>query len=84
MMKGKISIISGLLIGLLISYFTLDYRGSSTSFLGVDGKVLNEITELDFSFINNAFLIIVITSGIIYFLLVKLEKSEQKHNKSRN
>jgi heme/copper-type cytochrome/quinol oxidase subunit 2 len=83
-MKGKISIISGLLIGLLISYFTLDYRGSSTSLLGVDGKVLNEITELDFSFINNAFIIIVITSGIIYYLLVKLEKSEQKHDNSRN
>jgi hypothetical protein len=83
-MKGKISIISGLLIGLLISYFTLDYRGSSTSDLGVDGKVLNKITELDFSFINNAFIIIVITSGIIYYLLVKLEKSEQKRNNPRN
>jgi hypothetical protein len=83
-MKGKISIISGLLIGLLISYFTLDYRGSSTSYLVVDGKVLNEITEMDFSFINNAFIIIVITSGIIYYLLVKLEKSEQKHYKSKN
>jgi heme/copper-type cytochrome/quinol oxidase subunit 2 len=83
-MKGKTSIISGLLIGLLISYFILDYRESSTSHLGVDGKVLNKITELDFSFINNAFIIIVITSGIIYYLLVKLEKSEQKRNKSRN
>ncbi|MFE1245000.1 hypothetical protein ACFW35_12785 [Fictibacillus sp. NPDC058756] len=83
-MKGKISIISGLLIGLLISYFTLEYRGSKIKHLGVDGKVLNEITELDFSFISNAFIIIAITSGIIYYLLVKLEKSDQKHYNSKN
>ncbi|WP_413466159.1 hypothetical protein [Fictibacillus halophilus] len=85
MMKGKISIISGLFIGLLISYFTLDeYKGLSNGYLGVDGKVIYEVTELDFGFISNTFLIIVITSGIIYFLLTKLQKSEQQHDNSRN
>jgi prolipoprotein diacylglyceryltransferase len=80
-MKGRISIISGILIGFLISYFTLDYSGSEIT---SDGKILSKVNELDFSFISNAFIIIVITSGVIYYLLTKLDNNEQKQYNSRN
>jgi hypothetical protein len=83
-MKGRISIISGILIGFLISYFTLDYSGSEITHHTSDGKILSKVNELDFSFISNAFIIIVITSGVIYYLLTKLDNNEQKKYNSRN
>lgn len=78
MKKGWISIICGIVIGLIISYFFLDYKGLQIVYLNTDGDILNKVNELDFKFLSNAFSIIVITSGIIYFLLTKIDKRNVK------
>ncbi len=71
MKKGWISIISGLILGLIISYFTLDYNGWTIIHHNEDGEVEKTINELDFNLITNSFLIVV-ASIIMIYLLQKL------------
>lgn len=74
MKKGWVSLISGLILGLIISFFTLDYNGWKMQRIGENGEVINTINELDFDLITNCFLIVLISILVIYILLTVLEK----------
>ena len=74
MKKGWISIVSGLIIGLIISYFTLEYKGLAIIHLNIDGEVKKTINELDFNLITNSFLIVVASIIVISILLNLIDK----------
>lgn len=69
-MKGWISLLSGLIIGILISYFVLDYKGWTIYQMDVNGEVTKTINELDFDLITNSFLIVL---GMFIFYLCNLD-----------
>jgi len=72
--KGWISIVSGLIIGLIISYYTLEYKGLTINHLNIDGEVKKTINELDFNLITNSFFIVVASIIVISILLNLIDK----------
>ncbi|TKD69974.1 hypothetical protein [Pseudalkalibacillus hwajinpoensis] len=73
-MKTWLSLLGGLIIGITLSYFLLDYNGWTIYQTGMNGEVTNTINELDFNLITNAFLIVAATSIVIYAVLTLIEK----------
>jgi hypothetical protein len=82
MKKGWISIISGFLIGLILSFFTLEYNGWTLNFVNQDGEIEKTINELDFDLITNSFLIMVATSIVIYVFLTLIIRFRKKDTPS--
>lgn len=80
MKKGWISILSGLVVGLVISFLTLEYNGWEIIYHNAEGNVVKTINELDFNLITNAFLIVVVSISIIYLGLTLVEKYKRSHN----
>ncbi|MGU5311766.1 hypothetical protein MAX14_22435 [Escherichia coli] len=74
MKKGWISFWSGLAIGIILSYFVLNYEGLTIHHVGENSKVTKTINELDYNLITNSFSIIVVSIGLIYLILTVLEK----------
>ncbi|TWT08005.1 hypothetical protein FQV26_09400 [Planococcus sp. CPCC 101016] len=66
MKKGWISTITGLILGVVISCFVLDYNGWTLVSIGRDGTTANTLNELDFNLITNAFVIILVCIGVVY------------------
>ena len=73
-MKGWISLLSGLIIGIIISFFVLDYKGWTIYQMDVNGEVTKTINELDFDLITNSFLIVLGVSILIYVIWTFIEK----------
>jgi TRAP-type C4-dicarboxylate transport system permease small subunit len=78
MKKGWISIVGGLILGLIISFFTLEYKGWQYIRHNSNGEVEQVINELDFNLITNSFLIIVATGIVIYLILSIIEKRKKE------
>ncbi|USK39643.1 hypothetical protein LIS77_03685 [Cytobacillus firmus] len=74
MKKGWCSLICGLILGLIISFFTLDYNGWKMHRMGENGEVISAINEIDFDLITNFFLIVLVSILVIYILLAVLGK----------
>jgi hypothetical protein len=55
MKKGWVTLISGLILGLIISFCTLDYNGWKMQRVGENSEVINTINELVFDLITNCF-----------------------------
>ena len=66
MKKGWISIIGGLIIGLIISFLTLEYDGWKIVRHNRDGEVYQVINDIDVNLITNSFLIIAASGVVIY------------------
>lgn len=81
MKKGWISIIGGLILGLIISFFALEYDGWKIIHHNGDGKVFQVINEIDVNLITNSFLIIVASGVVIYIVLTLIEKIFGKNQK---
>ncbi len=79
MKKGWISIVSGLTVGLVISYFTLEYSGWNIVHHNQNGEVEQNINELDFNFITNSFLIVIVSIIIVYLLISLIDKKKQRY-----
>ncbi|MBT2571206.1 hypothetical protein J7I83_11440 [Planococcus sp. ISL-110] len=75
MKKGRISIVGGLILGVVISYFVLDYEGWTLVSIGVDGETANTVNELDFDLITYVFGIILISIAVIYGVLAVFSKN---------
>ncbi|PLR65939.1 MULTISPECIES: hypothetical protein [Bacillaceae] len=78
MKKSWISIVGGLILGLIISFFTLEYNGWQYIRHNSNGEVEQVINELDFNLITNSFLIIVATGIVIYLILSIIEKRKKE------
>lgn len=78
MKKSWISIVGGLILGLIISFFTLEYNGWQYIRHNNNGEVEQVINELDFNLITNSFLIIVATGIVIYLILSIIEKRKKE------
>jgi hypothetical protein len=73
-MKGLISLFAGLIIGIIVSYFVLEYEGWTLYQMSENGEVTKMINELDFNLITNGFLIVVGVSSFIYVIWTLVEK----------
>jgi uncharacterized membrane protein len=73
-MKTWISIIAGIVFGLILSYFFLDYNGWTLQQIDDSGKVINTTNELDFNLITNSFLIMVALTVLIYGVWTLIER----------
>ena len=76
-MKGWISLLSGLIIGIIVSYFVLDYKGWTIYQVDVNGEVTKTINELDFDLVTNSFLIVLGVSILIYVIWTFIEKKSK-------
>ena len=80
MKKGRISIIGGLVLGLVISFFTLEYNGWQIIRHDKDGMAYQKINDLDINLLHNSFLIIVVSCIGIYLVLSLVEKRRNRVN----
>jgi hypothetical protein len=55
-MKGLISLFAGLIIGIIVSYFVLEYEGWTLYQMSENGEVTKTIKELDLNLITKSFL----------------------------
>ena len=76
--KILISVLGGLIIGIMLSYFFLDYNGWTIHHMGKNGEVIKTINELDFNLITNGFLIIVAVTFFIYVIWTFVERIKYK------
>ncbi|MCA1054140.1 hypothetical protein LCM10_04005 [Rossellomorea aquimaris] len=74
MKKGRVSILGGFILGLIISLLTLNYDGWKVIEIGVNGEVDRITNELDVNLITDSFLIMAGTGIVIYLVLSVLEK----------
>ncbi|WP_408008314.1 hypothetical protein ACJROX_27200 [Pseudalkalibacillus sp. A8] len=74
MKKGWISSIGGLILGLIISFFALEYDGWKIIRHNRAGEVYQVTNEIDVNLITNSFLIIVASGILIYITLTLVEK----------
>jgi cell shape-determining protein MreD len=74
MKKGWISIICGFILGLILSFVTLEYDGWKYITVSGNGEVEQVIHELDFNLITNTFLLMIACGFVIYLILSMIEK----------
>ncbi|MCK2001017.1 hypothetical protein ACQKGD_24805 [Peribacillus frigoritolerans] len=79
MKKYLLSIVGGVLIGGIICYFFMDYETANYVIQNYNGLEEKEIKEWDFSYITQAGFIILITTLLIYFSWVVVEKRIDKN-----
>ncbi|MFD1032876.1 hypothetical protein [Metaplanococcus flavidus] len=80
MKKGWISIIGGTILGIVISFFTLEYNGWQINRHDRDGVAYQSINDIDINLVHNSFIIIVVSCLAIYFVLFLLEKRRNRFN----
>ncbi|MBY6036221.1 hypothetical protein KUV80_06135 [Fictibacillus nanhaiensis] len=73
-MKTWISMIAGLVIGVILSFFFLDDNSVTLMELDDSGNMIKTTSELDFNLITNRFLIIVAVSILIYSIWTLIER----------
>lgn len=80
MKKGLISIITGIILGGLISYFMLDYSGWTYVNIGAGGNPTKTVNELDIDLLFDSLLIVVGLSSFIYVVWTMIEKSIERRS----
>ncbi|MCA0151125.1 hypothetical protein B0G93_11852 [Bacillus sp. V-88] len=78
MKKGWISIVGGIIVGLILSFFTLEYDGWKYITVSGNGEVEQVIHELDFNLITNTFLLMMACGILMYSILSMIEKKKSK------
>jgi hypothetical protein len=78
--KGLISILAGIVIGVLVAYNTLDYEGWTIQYTGADGEVTRAINELDVDLLLDSLLIVVGSSAFIYVIWSMIEKGRKNRS----
>ncbi|MFJ9383788.1 hypothetical protein ACIROD_08525 [Peribacillus sp. NPDC101481] len=79
MKKFLLSLLGGVIIGGIICCVFLDYETSNYIIQNYNGLDEKEVKEWDFSYITQAGFIILITTLLIYFSWVVLEKLADKN-----
>ncbi len=81
MKKGLISLLGGIILGVIISYFTLGYNGLTYYIHGRDetGGPVQVIHDIDVDLLMNGLLIVVGISILIYFIWTLAEKKIGNH-----
>jgi uncharacterized membrane protein len=80
-MKTSISIIAGIVIGVILSSFFLDYNGLTLHQMDDSGNVTKTTNELDFNLLTNSLLIIVAVSVVIYGIWTLVERKGKRDKK---
>jgi H+/Cl- antiporter ClcA len=75
--KGKIAIFSGIMIGLIIAFFRLEYNGMTLIYIEADGSE-QVVHEIDFNLVTDTFLIIVVSVLAMYLILSLINKLSPK------
>ncbi len=80
MKKSLISLVGGIISGLIISYYTLEYNGWKYFYGDENGDPYLIINELDVDLLMNGLLIVIGMSALIYFIWTLAEKKFGKSN----
>jgi hypothetical protein len=75
--KGKIAIFSGIMIGLIIAFFRLEYNVMTLIYVMPDGSE-QVVNEIDFNLVTDTFLIIVASVLAMYLILSLINKLSPK------
>lgn len=75
-----ISILAGIVIGVLIAYNTLDYEGWTILHTGADGEVTRAINEVDVDLLLDSLLIVVGSSAFIYVIWSMIERGRKNRS----
>ena len=78
MKKFTFSLLGGILIGVILSLFLWDYSGARYEVID-DAGADYTIKEMDFDFVFNAFLLILVFTILIYLIWTFIDK--KKHEK---
>ncbi|MGD6969413.1 hypothetical protein ACQCVP_23815 [Rossellomorea vietnamensis] len=82
MKKGWVSIVGGVILGLIISFITLEYNGWKFIRHNRDGEVYQVVNEIDVNLMMNSLLIIIACGAAIYISLSLGEKLLGKNKKA--
>ncbi|WP_017380547.1 hypothetical protein [Paenisporosarcina sp. TG-14] len=74
MKKISFSLISGAIIGLIISFLLMDYKGIRYEVLDQAGIESRWVREMDFDFVFNASLLVIGSSIVLFFVFTFIEK----------
>lgn len=74
MKKFSFSLLSGVLIGLALSFVLMDYKDMSFEILEQGGIESRWIREMDFDFVFNASLLVIGTSILLFVIWTFIEK----------
>lgn len=74
MKKFSFSLLSGVVIGLAISFLLMDYKDMSFETLDQGGIESRWIREMDFDFVFNASLLVIGTSILLFEIWTFIEK----------
>ena len=77
-MKKITYLIGGIVLGIIISYFTLDYTGWIFYEMDDKGNTAKTSNELDFDLLTNSFLIILACTLLIYIAGTLIDKYRKK------
>lgn len=77
MKKFLFSVLGGLLIGGVLSFFLWDYSAPTFEVINDNGENYS-ITELDFDFVFNASLLILAFSVLLYVIWTLVDKKKDK------
>lgn len=78
MNKTLFSLVLGIVIGSVCSYFLLDYQSQTIEFINHNGEKSKIVHELDFNFISNTVAFMIGASLIVYFTISWLEKKNKR------
>lgn len=76
--KVSFSLLSGIIIGLLISFVLMDYKDMSYEIINQAGIESRWVREVDFDFAFNASLLVIVTSILIFVIWTFIEKTLDK------
>lgn len=78
MNKTILSLVLGIVIGSVCSYFLLDYQSQTIEFINHNGEKSKIVQELDFNFISNTVALMIGASLAVYFTLLWLENKNYR------
>ncbi|QBP42768.1 hypothetical protein [Paenisporosarcina antarctica] len=78
MKKISMSLISGAIIGLVISFLLMDYKDVRYEILNQSGIESRWVREMDFDFVFNAYILVIGSSIVLFIIWTFIEKKFDK------
>jgi hypothetical protein len=78
MNKTLLSLILGIIVGSVFSYFLLDYENQTMEFLNYYGEESKIVHELDFNYFSNTAAFIIVASLIVFLTISWIERKNKR------
>lgn len=78
MKKFSLSLLGGIIIGLVLSFVLMDYKDMSFKIMDQGSTEYRRVREMDFDFVFNASLLVIGSSIVLFFIWTFIEKKFDK------